>query len=65
MYQSYIFYLFILKEYLTKLFGTHFPREIIKLIIMIDYRNIIISCGRYSTILMKDGDIYTWVVIIG
>lgn len=50
----YTYYIFILKAYLEKNIGIHYPREIIKLIIMINYAHIKISCGMNHTILVSN-----------
>lgn len=54
------FYIFILNEYLTNTLGTHYPREIIMLIMMMFPRMIKISCGAYYNILSSESKIYAW-----
>ena len=47
MNQSYIYYILILKEHLTNIFGVHYyyPKEIVAIIITKIYEQIKISCG--------------------
>lgn len=59
MYQLQIYYIFVLKEFLGKIFGTHYPIEIIALIIMAIYKPIKISCGWYHSTLISD-NVYVW-----
>ena len=64
MNRSHIFHWFILKEFLPQVIGIHYPKEIIMLIIMNNYKPIKISCGAVHTILIKDDvdgvDVYVW-----
>ena len=48
------FYLFILKEFLEIIIGSHYPREIIWLILMFTYQHIIVGGGRDHVILIKN-----------
>ena len=45
MKQSHIYCIFILKEYLTNIFGVHYPKEIIALCITKIYKQIKTNCG--------------------
>ncbi|HLX54622.1 MAG TPA: RCC1 domain-containing protein, partial [Aquella sp.] len=54
----YIYYVLVLKEYMTQIFGNHYPTEIIRLIILSVYEPIKISCGLDYTIFHHD-KIYT------
>ena len=56
MNQIYIYYVLVLKEYLGKIIGAHYPTEIIGLIIMATYKDIYISCGPENTIIIRDRD---------
>lgn len=49
-----------LKFYLRRIFGDHYPTEIITYIIMISYRSICVKCGWDHTSAMVNGKIYTW-----
>ena len=55
----FIYYIFVLKEYLPQVLGTHYPTEIIGLIIMSIYNPIKIFCGFSKTILLKN-KVYEW-----
>ena len=48
------FNLFILKEFVAMIFGPHYPREIVTLIMMSDYQPIIVSCNELQTIIFKN-----------
>ena len=54
----YVYYVMVLKEYMTRIIGSHYPTEIINLIILSVYEPIKISCGMDYTILHYD-KIYT------
>lgn len=58
--QSYIYLVFALKEYITCIFGYHYPREIINLIIMSTYKSVKIMCGSDKTFIISGTDVYTW-----
>ena len=60
MNRSHIFHWFILKEFLPQIIGIHYPKEIIMLIIINNYKPIKISCGEVHTILIKEDKIYGW-----
>ena len=53
------FYIFVLKELLEGIFGMHYPKEIIGVIMSFFPKPIKISCGTYHTVLIKD-KIYVW-----
>ena len=55
----YIYYICVLKKCLTEICGIHYPREIIMLIIMADYKHIQIACGNNHTILINENK-YSW-----
>ena len=57
--KNYIYYIFVLGEYMMNIFGMNYPKEIIELIIMSVYKPIQISCGLDHTILLSD-KIYVW-----
>lgn len=57
---TYIQIILCLKQYLTRICGIHYPIEIIKIITMISYAPIKISCGRNHTAIIVDGQIYIW-----
>ena len=54
------FYICILNEYTRNIFGSHYPKEIIMLIVMIFYRGMRISCGAYYNVLLHTDKIYVW-----
>lgn len=58
--QSYIYLLFVLKQYLPLIFGPHYPTEIIQLIIMATYAKVRISCRCNHTNVIHGFDIYTF-----
>ena len=59
--KNYIYYIFVLKEYLINTIGIYCPIEIIAYIIVSIYKPIQISCGVCHTILFDDNnDIYAW-----
>lgn len=58
MNQTYIYYILVLKEYLSKNIGLHYPTEIINLIVMATYEHIYISCGSYTTTMIIKNNIY-------
>lgn len=49
MNRSHIFHLFVLNKYLLQLFGEHYPREIVRMIIMKNYGNLKIQCSVKNT----------------
>src|SRR5579863_3817253 len=57
--KNYVYYVFILKEYLREIFRHHYPTEIIRLIIMSTYTFNKIICGSLCTILINK-KIYFW-----
>ena len=57
--QNYIYHILVLKEFLGQLFGSHYPREIIQLIILATYHSIKVICGNNHNILLHD-KIYVW-----
>lgn len=54
MNQIRIYCIFILKEFMTQIFGPNHPNEIVRLIILSDYLDIRISCGYDTTMIIKD-----------
>jgi hypothetical protein len=58
--KNYAYRIFLLKEYLKKIFGSHYPIEIITLIIMDNYRHPEINCGSDYTTLLYGGKTYVW-----
>lgn len=54
MERIYIYYTFVLKEYILQLMGPYYPKEIIGLIIMSIYRRTYISCGSFTTVIIKN-----------
>ena len=56
---NYIYYIFVLREYLLQLVGINHPREVVVLIILSMYKPIQISCGAFHNILFYD-KIYVW-----
>ena len=54
------FNIFILREWLTNIFGTHYPKEIVMIIMTIIPRKIRISCGIAHTIILYKDKIYVW-----
>ena len=57
--QNYIYHILVLKEFLEQLFGPHYPREIIQLIILATYQPIKVVCGYFHNFLISD-KIYVW-----
>ena len=57
--ESYIYYVFVLNILFGKFFGPHYPREIIKLIMLFSYRPIQVSAGWCRTILYG-AKTYVW-----
>ena len=57
--KKYIYFIFILKEYMLRLIGMNYSKEIIMLIIMFIYKPTQISCGLNHNILLSD-KIYVW-----
>ena len=57
---SHIYYILVLKEYLTNIFGVHYPKEIVALCIMKIYEQIKINCGTNNTTLILNEKIYVW-----
>lgn len=57
--QNYTRHILVLKEFLKEIFGPHYPKEIIQLIILAMYQPIKIICGYYHNILLHD-KIYVW-----
>lgn len=51
--QSKIFNIFILNKYFEKMFGIHYPREIIYIITMINYHTTKINCGYYKMSIIR------------
>lgn len=56
----YIYYILILKNLFEGFFGTHYPIEIIKVIVLILYKPIQMIAGCDHTILIRGGDTYIW-----
>lgn len=54
-----IYCIFVLRTFLTRIFGSHYPREIVELIIMANYDRNRIICGYFHTICIID-KIYVW-----
>lgn len=46
----YTYYILVLRDFLSRIFGDHYPREIIQMMIMIDYGCIEIDCQSDNTI---------------
>ena len=55
---QYIYFIFVLKNYLRNIFGEHIPYEIIQIIIMLGYPKISVSCGKNHNFVMFDKKIY-------
>lgn len=54
------FNIFILREWLTNIFGTHYPKEIVMVIMTIIPRKIRISCGAFHNNIVHNDKIYMW-----
>jgi len=54
------FNIFILREYLASIFGIHYPKEIVMIIMTIIPRKIRISCGIAHNIILYKDKIYVW-----
>src|SRR5208282_5419540 len=52
----------VLKEYMTSIFGDHYPFEIIQIINALFYKlfNVKISCGYNHTFLRFNNEVYVW-----
>ncbi len=58
--QHYTYCIFVLKNFLMEIAGTHYPREIIWLIIMANYVRRQMSCGTNHTVMYDENKIYIW-----
>ena len=56
---TYIYIVLFLKEILNRLFGEHYPKEIIQLIILKFYHRFKVSCGYCLTALINE-KVYMW-----
>lgn len=56
---TYIYHICTLKYVLKSIFGPHYPTELVKMIIMINYIPIQISCGDSHTVLVCN-KVYVW-----
>lgn len=54
------FYILVLNKFVENIFGLHFPKEIIMLIVMMFYRKVKISCGAYYNVVLCGDKIYVW-----
>ena len=55
------FYILILKEFFTNIFGIHYPKDIITVIMTALPNKFKISCGcNYSTLISDQNEIYVW-----
>src|SRR5579863_7372226 len=55
------FYIFILREFFTNIFGIHYPTDIVVLIMMALPAKFKISCGfDYSTLISDRNELYVW-----
>ena len=57
---NYIFAILCLKEYLRRIFGSHYPIEIVELIMMIHYRRPKISWSYQNCFAIVDDQCYVW-----
>lgn len=57
---AYIQTILCLRKYLNKIFGNHYPIEIIKLIVLAIYKRIKIGCGYDFTMILINDQMYSW-----
>src|SRR5579863_3157946 len=57
---NYIFAILCLKEYLRRIFGSHYPIEIVELIMMIHYRRPKIIWSYQNCFAIVDDQCYVW-----
>jgi len=60
MNHRHIYYIFVLKEYLNRIFDSDYPKEIIMVIVMMNYGNLNVICSGSSTIIRDATSIYVW-----
>lgn len=60
MNHRHIYYTFILKEYLNRIFDSYYPKEIIMVIVMMNYGNLNVICSGSSTIIRDTRSAYVW-----
>jgi alpha-tubulin suppressor-like RCC1 family protein len=58
--QKTIYSMFVLKNYLQSIVGDHAPYEIVRFITFLMYPKMSVACGAHHTLLLVDGDVYTW-----
>lgn len=57
---QYIYIILCLKEFLTRIFGPHYPTELVSLIVIASYTKVKINCGWYHNIAIINNKIYGW-----
>lgn len=56
----YIQIVLCLREFLERIFGMHYPTELVKLVVLSSYKKIKINCGWEHSSVMINGSVYVW-----